>query len=160
MQFFSREDIIWIGRRGGGFGYCWGGAWFCGAHTLPSLDHVSFERFVRVRKIFGGVCVCEAWKWTVVSGRDGRYPILFQWESGGGMEVSDEWFHAWDAVITVGFRCGGCLQWWLRLGVWQEGESPEPGACDLSPSAWEHWSDVDKDCERWFVVYHRAAFVT
>ena len=59
MQFFGREDSIWSGGLGVEFGYFGGGAWFVGAHDLPSLDHVSFERLVCVRTIFSGVGVSE-----------------------------------------------------------------------------------------------------
>ena len=75
------------------------------------------------------------------------------------MEVSDERYHAWDVVIAVGFGGGLYLQWWLRLGVCKEGESPKPGACDFLPYAEEHFYGRTKDCDCSFVVYYRASFI-
>ena len=54
LQQFSREDRTWRKRWGSGFRRCWGVAWFDGAHSLPILEHVSFEHFVCVRNIFSG----------------------------------------------------------------------------------------------------------
>ena len=76
------------------------------------------------------------------------------------MEVSDERCHAWDVVSTVGLGGSWCLWWWLQLGVLQEGESTEPGACYLSPSAYDNFSCGDKECYCCFVVYHNSALVT
>ena len=76
------------------------------------------------------------------------------------MEVSDERCHNWDVVITVGFGGGVYMCWWLRMGVWQEGEYPKPGACDFFPSAEEHFYGGTKDCDCSFFVDDRPAFVT
>ena len=76
------------------------------------------------------------------------------------MEVSDERGHDWDVVLTVGFGGGWRLWWWLRLGVWQEVESPDLCIFDFSPSVEKHFYVRAKDCDWLFVLDHRAAFVT